>query len=136
MCLSVVPPALYFPVFSENIRYLLCDIFNSLFFLKCLLLLNILSFISEVFTYLFFASFYPKFTMAAVAGYRPKAYVLVLYPQTGGVYITNGVRSIPIDDKEDLPIVVPLKPQHWCNAFWKTDVCAGKFSFSSCDLFS
>ena len=69
--------------------------------------------------------------MAAVAGYRPKAYVLVLYPQTGGVYITNGVRSIPIDDKEDLPIVVPLKPQHWCNAFWKTDVCAGKFCFSS-----
>lgn len=35
--------------------------------------------------------------MAAVAGYKPRAYVLVLYPQTGGIYITNGVRSTSID---------------------------------------
>ena len=64
--------------------------------------------------------------MAFFSGYSPKAYSLVLYPSQGTVYLSDGARAIPVDQKrDDLPIVIPLKPAHWCNAYWKTDICPG-----------
>ena len=71
--------------------------------------------------------------MAFLSGYKPRAYVLCLLPQEGVLYLSDGVRTIPIEAKrEDMPVCIPARPEHWLNHFWKTDVCAGKFGLYTC----
>ena len=65
--------------------------------------------------------------MANVRGYKPKAYLLVLLPAQGKVYLTDGARNVSVESRDtNMPIVIPLRFQHWLNPFWKTDTCAGK----------
>ena len=69
--------------------------------------------------------------MSNVRGYKPKAYLLVLLPSQGKVYLTDGARNVSVESRDtNMPIVIPLRFQHWLNPFWKTDICAGKQRYS------
>ena len=64
----------------------------------------------------------------AIAGYKPRAYVLCMQPTEGKLFISDGLQRQSIEERNpNMPIFIPSKPVHWNSPQWKTDTCPGNF---------